>query len=633
MGKPFESELRKIEETFLWSKTLILTDLSNFINEINSPIYIVGSGGSLSACHFAAELFEKKGKFAKAITPLELLNLEDTLSNASVLFISASGRNVDIKNAFKRAIQAEPKSVGLICMKEDSPISILAKKYSIAKTFEYVLPTGKDGFLATNSLLAFFVILNNIFNKIEKNSTLINDDIKKVISTFLKETNEDYTYTLLYNGFGKSVAIDIESKCSEAALAPTLLSDYRNFGHGRHHWFAKRRNSAIIALCNEDDKVLCNKTLKLLPNEIPKLILKSKYTGSFSAIDLLVKSFFLIEALGRKMNIDPGKPGVPVFGRKLYNLPYSSIFKKKKGFKLSNQAILAIKRKTKSNDLTRLNKKEMNSWIESYNSFISTIKKSDFGLVLFDYDGTLCSSAERFLGVSNEMGKKLKEIVENGFLIGVITGRGKSVREDFQRILPKIYWDKVIIGYYNGADCGLLSNNALPIKNIEINSDLIKANEKLKSISKLYNLNVEVRPKQITIQIDDKSRWEYVRNLIIQILKTNDINSIQILESSHSMDIIPDSISKLNILPFCRELSNKYKLSEQILIIGDKGQWSGNDFILLDSEFGLSVDEVSSKHGKCWNIASLGNRNTAATLEYLNRLEYKTNGMKFKINK
>ncbi|MCK8481840.1 HAD hydrolase family protein [Psychroserpens algicola] len=633
MGKPFESELSKIEETFLWGNALNLTDLSNFINEINNPIYIVGSGGSLSACHFAAELFEKNGKFAKAITPLELLNLEDTLSHSSVLFISASGRNVDIKNAFKKAIETEPKSIGLICMKEDSPISILAKKHSIAKTFEYLLPSGKDGFLATNSLIAFFIILNNVFNKNVKNSTLINDDTKKTISSFLKETSTDYTYTLLYNGFGKSVALDIESKCSEAALAPTLLSDYRNFGHGRHHWFAKRSNSAIIAICNKDDKILCNKTLNLLPNDIPKLILESKFSGSFSAIDLLVKSFFLIQALGKKMDIDPGKPGVPEFGSKLYHLPYSSIFKKKKEFKLSNQAILAIKRKTKSNDLSRLNKKEMDSWIESYNNFISTIKKADFGLVLFDYDGTLCSSAERFSGVSNEMAKKLNEIVENGFLIGVITGRGKSVREDFQRILPKIYWDKVIVGYYNGADCGLLSNNSLPKKDIEVNSDLIKVNEKLKDVSELYSLNIEVRPKQITIQINDKSRWEYVRNLIIQILKTNNINNIQILESSHSMDIIPDSISKLNILPFCGELLKKHKLSEQILIMGDKGQWSGNDFILLDSEFGLSVDEVSSKYGKCWNIASLANRNTAATLEYLNRLEYNTNGMKFKINK
>jgi hydroxymethylpyrimidine pyrophosphatase-like HAD family hydrolase len=622
MGKPFESELHKIEETFLWCNNLDLTNLSDFISEIDSPVYIVGSGGSLSACYFAAEQFEKNGIFAKAITPLELLNLDKTLNNSVVLFISASGRNVDIKNAFKKAIEFEPKSIGIICMKEESPIALLAKKHSVVQTFEYLLPSGKDGFLATNSLIAFFVILNNVFNKNEEISTIINDDVKKTISSFLKETSIDYTYTILYNGFGKSVAVDIESKCSEAALAPTLLSDYRNFGHGRHHWFAKRSNSAIIALCNKDDRILCNKTLKLLPSDIPKLILESNYSGSFSAIDLLAKSFFLIKALGKKMNIDPGKPGVPDFGSKLYNLPYSSIFKKKNEFNISNQAALAIKRKTKSNDLNTLNKKEINSWIDSYNNFISALKKSEFGLVLFDYDGTLCSSSERFLGVSNEMAKKLNEIVENGFLIGVITGRGKSVREVFQHILPKIYWDKVIIGYYNGADCGLLSNNSLPKKDTEINSVLIKANEKLKDVSELYNLNIEVRPKQITIQIKDKSRWEYVRNLIIQIL-----------ESSHSMDIIPDSISKLNILPFCSELLNKYKLSEQILIMGDKGQWSGNDFILLDSEFGLSVDEVSSKLGKCWNIASLGNRNTAATLEYLNRLEYKTNGMKFKINK
>lgn len=633
MGKPFESELEKIEESFLWSNELDLTNLTNFINEINTPIYIVGSGGSLSACYFAAELFEKEGKFAKAITPLELLNLDETLRKSSILFISASGRNVDIKIAFKKAVEAEPQSIGLICMKEGSPLSVLAKKHSIAKIFEYSLPSGKDGFLATNSLIAFFIILNNSIYKKEANAILFSNDIKKTISAFLKGINNDCTYTLLYNGFGKSVAIDIESKCSEAALAATLLSDYRNFGHGRHHWFAKRSNSAIIALCNKDDKILCDKTLNLLPKEIPKLILESTHTGSFSAIDLLMKSYLLIELLGKKMKIDPGKPGVPDFGSKLYNLPYTSIFKKKKEFKISNQAHLAIKRKTKSNDLTKLNEKEIETWINSYNNFISTLNKAYFGLVLFDYDGTLCSSSERFLGVSKEIADKLNEIVENGYLIGVVTGRGKSVRENLQNILPEKYWNKVILGYYNGADCGLLGDNSLPIKNIEINSSLKCVNEKLKEIGELYNLEIEVRPKQITIQINNKNRWSFIRNLIIQILKTNSISNIQILESSHSMDIIPDSISKLNILPFCQDELKKYNLPEQVLIIGDKGQWSGNDFILLDSEYGLSVDEVSSKFEKCWNIASLGNRHTTATLEYLNRLEFNASGMKFKITK
>lgn len=633
MGKPFESELNKIEETFLWSNNLDLTNLSDFISEIDSPVYIVGSGGSLSACYFATEQFEKNGIFAKAITPLELLNLDKTLNNSVVLFISASGRNVDIKNAFKKAIEFEPKRIGVICMKEESPIALLAKKHSIAQTFEYLLPSGKDGFLATNSLISFFTILNNVFSKKENDSVLFNKGTKQAISTFLKETSADCTYTVLYNGFSKSVGIDIESKCSEAALAATLLSDYRNFGHGRHHWFAKRSNSAIIALCNKDDKVLCDKTLKLLPNEVPKLILESSYSGSFSAIDLLIKSFVLIDLLGKKMKIDPGRPGVPDFGSKLYNLPYSSIFKKKNEFKISNQAALAIKRKTKLNDLTYLDEKEISVWLKAYNDFIRTLKKAAFGLVLFDYDGTLCSSSERFTGVSNEIAVKLNEIVDSGYLIGVVTGRGKSVREDFQKILPKKSWDKVILGYYNGADCGLLNDDSLPIKTTEIDNDLKKVSKSLKGIDKFYNLKIEARPKQVTIKINDKKRWSFIRELIIQEVKTNGIENIQILESSHSMDIIPNTISKLDILPLCRDVLKKHNLSEQILMIGDKGQWSGNDFMLLDSKYGLSVDEVSSKFGKCWNIASLGNRHTAATLEYLNRLEFKADGMKFKINK
>ncbi|NAS30391.1 HAD hydrolase family protein [Flavobacteriaceae bacterium R38] len=634
MGKPFAKELTLLEKTINWANSLELDSLSTFFSKIKAPIYLVGSGGSLSACHFAVSLLNKKGKFAKAITPLELFHLKETIHNSSVIFISASGRNYDIRFSYKVAVEQDPKNIGIICMKEDNPLTKISLNHGLTNSFCYNLPSGKDGFLATNSLMAFYLVFNNGLSNNRIKSKPITKSFNKSIDSFLNSTDGHCTYIVLYSGWNKSVALDIESKCSEAGLDSILISDYRNFGHGRHNWFDKHDRSAIIALCNEEDNLLAKKTIGLLPESIPKLLLESKEKDSISCIDLLKKSFIFINELGKKKGIDPGKPGVPSYGSKLYNLPYSSLLPKEREIKISIRAKTAIKRKLNIYDLSLIDENELKMWVRAYNSFINNLKKASFGLIMFDYDGTLCSSSERYSVPSLSITQKLNEIIKNGFYIGIATGRGKSAREALQKILPKKFWKKVIIGYYNGSDCGTLEDNELPNKNRAVSPSLEKLESELKRVTQVYGSKIELRPNQITIEVSHIKRWYFIRNLIIQTIKTNySIDDIQILESSHSMDIIPLSVSKMNIISYAKNILKKSNISQEILCIGDKGQWSGNDFSLLDSKYGLSVHEVSPKLNKCWNISSLGHRNVSATLEYLNSLSFEDTSIKFKINK
>ena len=81
------------------------------ISKYHHPVYIVGSGGSFSACAYAADLLTAEGIFAKAITPLELFYAKATIRKSNLIFISASGRNTDILFAFKKAIESEPVSI------------------------------------------------------------------------------------------------------------------------------------------------------------------------------------------------------------------------------------------------------------------------------------------------------------------------------------------------------------------------------------------------------------------------------------------------------------------------------------------------------------------------------------------
>ena len=126
MGKPFVNELELLGETIAWASTVDIEPLAKSIKKYYHPVYIVGSGGSFSACVFAADLLTAKGIFAKAVTPLELFYAKPTLRRSNLIFISASGRNTDILFAFKKAIESEPISIISICMQKNTKLSLLS---------------------------------------------------------------------------------------------------------------------------------------------------------------------------------------------------------------------------------------------------------------------------------------------------------------------------------------------------------------------------------------------------------------------------------------------------------------------------------------------------------------------------
>ena len=106
---------------------------------------------------------------------------------------------------------------------------------------------------------------------------------------------------------------------------------YRNFAHVRHYWVAKRvKESAIVALITPEEEGIAKKTLSILPESIPKLLITTDQKSSLGSLELLIKSFTLVNLIGQKQQIDPGRPGVPEFGRLLYNLKYSSLYNEKK---------------------------------------------------------------------------------------------------------------------------------------------------------------------------------------------------------------------------------------------------------------------------------------------------------------
>jgi len=643
MGKPYEIELRNLKQTYEWALKVPIEKLCYFVNASHDlPLVAVGSGGSLTAACMAALLHQRVGMMSKGVTPLDFISTEKTIQDTSVLIMSAGGHNTDILSAFRFAATSEPRQLMAFCMKTESPLAILSKKFRYACLLDFDLPSGKDGFLATNSLLAFIVILIRAYKEsfgekytFQQNLPYIHENYEefKILAHPLLEKN---TLVVLYGGWGFPVAIDAESKFTEAALSNIQIADYRNFAHGRHHWLAKRGDeTGIIALITPDERSIAERTLDLIPENIPSLQITTDKTGQAGSLELLVKMLCLVYLVGTVRGIDPGMPGVPKFGRRIYNLRLSLNSEHKLHHGMDQKERIAIIRKSKSSSLANMKIEDLEYWRKAYRAYLQRIERTAFGSVVFDYDGTLCDPDERYSGISNEIGQEFVRLLKGGIVLGIATGRGKSVKTDLQRLIPEKYWKKVLIGYYNGSDIAFLEDQDHPDKTSPLHTSLQLVKDSLESNQLFHRLaKYECRPKQITVEPVNPAFWRKTRATLLHIVAKTKPAGIQVLESSHSIDVLAPGVSKRDLVLACEEVAKKTGNPGVALCIGDRGEWPGNDYDLLSTPYTFSVDTVSPDPDSCWNLCHAGHRGVQATMGYLRCISISsTNDFTFSLKK
>jgi fructoselysine-6-P-deglycase FrlB-like protein len=309
VGKPYQVELESLESTYKWSLDAPISSPTNSWTRLcGYPLISIGSGGSFSAATLAAYLHEyHTGLPARALTPLDAALSSLNWSTASALVLTARGGNPDILGVFRRLAASEPKSIATICTRLQSPLSELVSEYTGAETFDIELPTGKDGFLATNSLLATSLILARLYaDSIGTLSALPRrlDDLlckeaPQMTSGSFETLWKSQTLITLYSPVTRAAAVDLESKFSEAAIGSLQAVDYRNFAHGRHHWLSRHRDSTgVIAFVADEVEDLSGRMLALLPRQVPTLRIRVPGEGARAAIAAMVHAIRIVGQAG-----------------------------------------------------------------------------------------------------------------------------------------------------------------------------------------------------------------------------------------------------------------------------------------------------------------------------------------------
>lgn len=648
MGRPYAGELGELDATYRWSLAVPVTDLARSVaGSMRRSLVIVGSGGSLTAAHLASYMHTRfTGQAAQTVTPYEFTSSQRVLTDTTVLICSAGGANPDVLAAARLAITRAPAQLLAITTRTGSPLQKECEIAGWPSCHAFPTPTKKDGFLATNSLLATIMLLIRAYEESVGCSTCLPHSLDALIhpklnrEQFIARCREQMaplvdrpTLIVLHGAATKPAAMDVESRLTEAALANVQPADFRNFAHGRHYWLARHaRSSAVIAFSENGDRTAA-RTLTLLPAAVPRwhLSVAPDLRGALAAV---CHSLFLAHIAGEIKGIDPGRPRVPAFGRKLYHLrAMPRVCSRADSAK--TRMHLAIERKARAPVTSLTACGQLEHWVRNYTSFVQRLSEAHIRAVVLDYDGTLCAPQRRLAGPSSQVVDLLKALLAEGVTVAVATGRGKSVREELlKRITGPRNRAHVIIGYHNGAEVGLLSDTSCPplerplISELMVLADVLRENQIIQR-----HATVEAKGKQISLEFHLTGDGFAVLDEASRIVREqSSCNGVSIVTSSHSVDIIARGVSKANVVD---DLVSRLHLDDSgdssVLCIGDRGRFPGNDADLLRHPLSLSVDEASDDPATCWNLAAPGLRFDLACSEYLTRLRPTKMGMRFDV--
>lgn len=540
MGKPFASELTKIADTLEWVGELDVSPIADFFaNAMGSPLIAIGAGGSYTAAEFSRLLFESWGGIAITHTPLSFLESGTDLRQTNLVLFTAGGNNRDVLACFQAMADREAKSILVVCGTKGSKIEAKAAHIQRAILFNHPIPSGKDGYLATNSLIAFSALVLRAFgHKISSRETVnriitTTDDYWKAL---VGETVSNY-YLAIYGDWARPAALDLESKFGEAGLAGVTPADYRNFAHGRHNWIAKKAtDTTILAFLTPASELLAKKTLHLLPETTRIVEFKVSTEGPTGGLELLLQVFRFTAFIGLRRGIDPGKPGVPRYGSLLYRLG-PVIYKTSKS-QASQTEAAAINRKQAARG-TLGNDADYSKIRWALSEYIKNLQKSPFGALVVDFDGTVAAPGIGSSALDTKIQKLFIKLLDAEVPIYFATGRGDSIQKNLILSFPKAHWSRIFISYYNGAFTLPLSESASFRNQLKPNQaidDLYVALNK----DALLRSDCEIKNKccQITIKVK-KARLDTVNLLIAELVAAEAASSLRVVQSSHSIDIIP----------------------------------------------------------------------------------------------
>jgi hydroxymethylpyrimidine pyrophosphatase-like HAD family hydrolase len=604
----YDGQLLALEDTYAHALAADAGPLRDLLAAVRGqPCIFVGSGGAFAVARLAADLHERRTRtFARSATPLELESLIPSLGAAMVVF-SAGARHTDTRRAIQAAARAGVRPIGLVTHRDGEDLGALR---NIAKIVSLPL-ANPDGFLATHSTLTMATMLVR--------ATIGDEALPPGLPAL---HGGEYaplrrSVVLLTAPGYRAVATDLETRIAETGVAHAQVTDYRNFAHGRHHGLSRHlADTTVVALIEPGSERLAAATLRELPAETHVVRLETNLDWPSAVLDLLVASMRLIAPTARREGIDPSRPRVPEFGRRLYHLRAGSTHA---------PAFDGVARKLAALGLLEHTGLRL-AYEDALAEWLAALQAERIGGLVLDYDGTVCRTDDRFDPPDAAVQERIVALLEAGLVLGFASGRGSSLHSELRGWVPSKRWADVELGLYNG---GLLLRLDEEVAGHNGRArDLGEIEESLRSGPFSGLVEVESRDHQIGVQsrTGGSVSLDVLAQLATELAARTPDAALKAVASAHSVDIVPAASSKRAVLERVSARADGTTIA-----IGDQGQLGGNDFELLAATpFSLSVDRCSGDPTRCWNLDARGRHGPQLLQRYLAALKLQRSGVRFR---
>lgn len=368
MGRTYKYDFDKVEAAFKeWKKTKKVSKpslgtriqdfervidyaeqqnvdaLRNFIfSDIDKPIIFFGAGGGYNAALYAASLCNLNGRIGIAKTPMLVNQMSvDLMRKCKFVVISAKGQTVDLISTSKRLLSIiNPENYAALTLqgaddRKNKLCRMLQEEYPQATVLGY---DGKvesndpkkpynalfshDEFVGTKKHVAFSVLLYRCFYDTSDIATkLINEEEEPYIADLQGRKLEEIRYwNLLHGGLGEVAANDLEVRLSEGSLAFPMMTDFKNFTHGRHAFVKEHQHeTAIVTFETKQDTRLAEEIITRYHantemEKLPSVRIKSNLSTPLATIELMIKSMYFALDLAIALGINLSKPDAPKLG-------------------------------------------------------------------------------------------------------------------------------------------------------------------------------------------------------------------------------------------------------------------------------------------------------------------------------
>lgn len=566
----------------------------------------IGSGGSAVAAEFLARCRDTLGLGPTGVqTPMQaVLDVHD-LSGSDVWLFSAGGDNPDIVAATEAAFDRGATRLHLVTRNPDGAACRFAVRGG-GRVHVVPVADGKDGYLATHSLLSFttaLLLASDTAGRDAHGATPLLDAIAARLAAMrdpvargaavgrLAGFRREDVLILAMDPLLRPLAVLLDTSAWEASLCAVQIADFRNFAHGRHAWLHHRAaGTVMLALTGVESREVWAAIDAALPADVRRLASEHGSCGRLENLLALVDGFGIVEALGEVLGVDPGKPGIGDFGRAVYDDASLATVASALPPRVRHKRAAIARSDAFDTDADPLH--------AIGRARLEALAEARIGGAVFDYDGTIVTTEGRWSVPDAQIVDELVRLFRAGLQLGIATGRGGSAGEDLRKVLPADILPAIPIGYYNG---GYLRPADVRIEDDPPpwHPDVTETAAWLGRRQDLFtDFRFRHRGPQITVDMDTLAR-PYRFPLDLEACPAFRDGRVRVLGSGHSYDVVPTASTKMVVVA---ELERSLPPGDRILCFGDSGSRRGNDHALLSHPHGISVGEVCGASNGCWSL-------------------------------